>query len=458
MIKLRNFTLTSFIVIFSISLAHGFKYTSNLNKRDTSKLISSKIRKPYPKLASAKITAAKGVSITTANKSSLNTAGKFSRHTKKLVVYQVNALSSILNYPLDSLNYVVLEDLSTGEKVNVYVLNDNPNPVVASLNSPERYIDIISPAPCSSYQITAASGNSYKVNLFKNIEFISIKTIDNNIGTMSMSGFSTAIDTMKAPVRERIPDSLRARVLIIKLKERINALGMDSLKLIVKKYSNDTLKAAIFSEIATRYMDYDTINNKRKRLSYQNNAVTYSTLAMQQYYKGSDSLGMRASFDNMAKVYYAQKKFSQAKWFILQSNSLSRGKNDIPNVITSLITLSAIKSEINDYTLAMKDLNEAMSLSEKYNYPKFELLVLKNYALLYSRMKNYPKEELVLKKRDSLEAQIQKKEQDSLLAKVAISDSLQTKKIDSVQIKKKVYTSNTRKLSKNSSVKKIASL
>ena len=73
-------------------------------------------------------------------------------------------------------------------------------------------------------------------------------------------------------------------------------------------------------------------------------------------------------------------------------------------------------------------------------------------------MKNYPKEELVLKKRDSLEAQIQKKEQDSLLSRVAAADSLQTKKIDSVQVKKKVYISSTRKLSKGSSAKKIASL
>ena len=200
---------------------------------------------------------------------------------------------------------------------------------------------------------------------------------------MSLLAYSPAIDTVRVPVRERtrIPDSLRARVVIVKLRPRIQGMGMDSLKLLVKKYANDTLKAAVFGEIATRYMDYDTISNKRKRVSYQNNAVTYSTLAMQQYYKGGDSLGMRACFDNMAKVYYAQKKYSQAKWFILQSNSLSRGKNDIPNIITSLITLASIKSEINDYTLAMKDLNEAMGLSVKYNYQKFESQVLKNYAL-----------------------------------------------------------------------------
>ncbi len=438
--------------------SHGlyFLVFLHVGNSDTLKLITHKIVRTFPKPAPAKTTAAKGVSIAITNKSATNAAGKFSRHAKKLIVYPADHFSSMLNYSSDSLNYVVLEDLNTGEKINVYALNDNLNPVIASVNLTEQYMDMFSTG--SFYKISAAGDNAYKINLFKSVELLSVKTTENNVGTMSMSAFSTAADTMKAPVREKIPDSLRARVLIVKLRERITVMGMDSLKLIVKKYANDTLKAAIFSEIATRYMDYDTISNKRKRLSYQNNAVTYSTLAMQQYYKGGDSLGMRASFDNMAKVYYAQKKLSQAKWFILQSNSLSRGKNDIPNVITSLITLSAIKSEISDYTLAMKDLNEAMSLSEKYNYPKFELLVLKNYALLYSRMKNYPKEELVLKKRDSLEAQIQKKEQDSLLAKVITSDSLQTRKIDSVQVKKKVYTSNTRKVSKNSSIKKIASL
>ena len=98
----------------------------------------------------------------------------------------------------------------------------------------------------------------------------------------------------------------------------------------------------------------------------------------------------------------------------------------------------------------MQDLNEALQLSINIRSPKTESQVLKNYALLYSKLKNYPKEAMVLKRRDSLEENMRKAEEAQL--------ALQKKKLDSLQNKKKVYTSNTRKFYKNNSSKKIASL
>jgi tetratricopeptide (TPR) repeat protein len=181
-------------------------------------------------------------------------------------------------------------------------------------------------------------------------------------------------------------------------------------------------------------------------------------LALHQYSHFNDTVGLRISFDHLVKVYMSQKKYSQAKWFILQSNSLSRAKNDPVNIIASLITLSTIKSEQKDYTLAMGDLNEALQISQANHYKKTESEVLKNYALLYSRLKNYPKEEAILKKRDSLEESIRKDEQAKLTASLAAKDSAEKKKPHSTQVKKKVYTSNTRKLSKSGSARKVATL
>ena len=51
---------------------------------------------------------------------------------------------------------------------------------------------------------------------------------------------------------------------------------------------------------------------------------------------------------------------------------LSRAKNDNPNIIASLLELASIKTDIKDYTLAMRDLNEALSISSKNHYPKLE--------------------------------------------------------------------------------------
>ena len=232
----------------------------------------------------------------------------------------------------------------------------------------------------------------------------------------------------------------------------------DSLKNELKQSANDTLKAMIFTRLAELYLNFDTISNKKKQLTYQNEALSYTLLAIHQYSRYDDTTGLRLSFDNLAKVYYKQKKYSQAKWFILQSNSLSRAKNDVPNIISSLLTLSSVKIDIKDYALAMRDLDEAMQLSKANHSQAAQLKVLQTYIVLYHRQKKYPQEVAMLKKRDSLQESIRKTEEAKLIAKLAAQNALQRKKLDSLQNKKKVYTSGIRKLYKNGSAKKIASL
>jgi tetratricopeptide (TPR) repeat protein len=291
-------------------------------------------------------------------------------------------------------------------------------------------------------------------------------------GSLSMADSHLA-ENPDNQLRIRNADSLRLLAVLIRqdsiksviyktnkdsVKQHLVTMSLDSLKQQLKLPAADLFKGQIYNEIATRYLDYDTISNRTTRINYQNKALNYTMLALRQYSHFNDTVGLRISFDHLVKVYMAQKKYSQAKWFILQSNSLSRAKNDPVNIIGSLITLSSIKSELSEYTLAMGDLNEALQIAKTNHLQKTELEVLKNYALLYSRLKNYPKEEAMLKKRDSLAESIRKEEEAKLTASLAATDSAEKKKADSVLAKKKVFTSNTRKLSKSGSARKVASL
>ncbi len=271
------------------------------------------------------------------------------------------------------------------------------------------------------------------------------------------------LDSLRATLLEAqlMRDSVKRQ---IKLNYQLNVAkvqrlnDVDSLRMQFKLAANDTLKALIYSRMAEIYLNYDTISNKKKQLVYQNYAIDYTLLAIHKYASYDDSTSLRICFDNLAKVYYAQKKYSQAKWFILQSNTLSRATNDIPNIISSLLALSLVKRDIEDYSLAMSDLDEAMQLSKTTHSQKAELEVLKNYVSLYHQLKNYPKEVAMLKKRDSLKESIRKTERAQLTAKLAAQNALQKKKADSLQNKKKLYSSNTHKLYKNGSSKKTASL
>ncbi|MGF7080725.1 hypothetical protein [Mucilaginibacter sp. UYCu711] len=220
---------------------------------------------------------------------------------------------------------------------------------------------------------------------------------------------------------------------------------IDSLKQQLQLATNDTLKSNLYTQIAAEYLKYDNLDSRTKRF-YQAQALNYSYLALHSYSNLSDTAGLRTTFNSLAKVYRSQKKYPQAKWFILQSNTLSRAKNDIPNIMASLLVLANIKMEIKDYTLAMRDLDEALTLSKANHFPKVESTVQESYVLLYTHLKNYAKADIAAKRHEFIE--------DSLLKNAEV---LVAKTQDTLQLKKKVYPIS-RKLSKANYSRKIASL
>ncbi|MDB5011091.1 MAG: hypothetical protein JWQ06_1880 [Mucilaginibacter sp.] len=220
---------------------------------------------------------------------------------------------------------------------------------------------------------------------------------------------------------------------------------VDSLQQELRKITSDTSKAGIYTQIAAQYLNYDTISNRKLKSNYQNKALDYTMLALHGYSKYNDTLGLRICFNNLAKVYRSQKRYSQAKWFILQSNTISRSINDVPNIISSLTELAGIKMEIKDYTLAKRDLNEALKLSAVNRYPRGESVVQQSYALLYSHLKNYTMEATAMKRHNFIEDSLRKGEEAQLIAKLNTQEIAQRKKKFSTISYKKVYKTNSSK-------------
>ena len=237
----------------------------------------------------------------------------------------------------------------------------------------------------------------------------------------------------------------------LKEQQKARVSTVDSLKQELDAIVDDSLKAPIYTQIASEYIKYDTVRNKKQRHVYQNLAISNTMSAIHYYSKYDDTTGLRVSFDMLTKVYHTQHKYTQAKWFILQSNTLSRAKNDNPNIISSLIELSSIKSDIKDYKLAMRDLNEALTISSKNHYPKQESQVQLHYALLYNVMKDYTKATIALKRHNAIDDSIKRDEEAKMMAKLNMKDSLQL-------MKKKLYIIGNKKSYKISSSKRIASL
>jgi hypothetical protein len=221
---------------------------------------------------------------------------------------------------------------------------------------------------------------------------------------------------------------------------------LDSLRRQLDSTTNDTVKSVLYSQMVDQYLGYDKVSDAKTKRYYQAQALSYTYLALHLYSKMSDTLGLRNCFNSLSRVYRSQKNYPQAKWFILQSNSLSRAKKDTANIMASLLVLANIKMEIKDYSLALRDLNEAFTISQRIRSPKDEAKVQQSYVLLYTHLKNYKKADIAAKRHDFIE--------DSLLN---AEKTASTKVEDSLIVKKKTY-SITKKLTKASLNKKIASL
>lgn len=243
-----------------------------------------------------------------------------------------------------------------------------------------------------------------------------------------------AIDTLKPEVRPQNPAPIAV------LKQQLNLV------------TNDTLRGAYYQKIADYYLlKYDSVANRKTKLAYQEAAIEYTMKALHGFSRYSNNRGLRTCYNNLARVYKDQRKFSQAKWFILQSNTLSRQWNDVPNIISSLVVLADIKIAIKDYSLAKGDLEEALTLSTQNKFAQQESIVQVSFSNLYTNLKDPKKAALALKRHDFIEDSLAKAEEAQRLAELKTQDSTQ-------QVKKKLLTSVGKKTLKPNSGKKIVSL
>jgi tetratricopeptide (TPR) repeat protein len=195
---------------------------------------------------------------------------------------------------------------------------------------------------------------------------------------------------------------------------------IDSLKKKLNTAPNDTVKASLYTQLAQQYMKYVAVQDQHLKERYQEIAINYTLAAIHQYARLDDSTGLRVSYDDLSKIYYDQKKFTQAKWFILQSNTLARQQNDVTNIIASLITLAHIKMDIHDYDLAKGDLKEALSLSAQNCFSGQQSQVLYTIASLYSKTNNKAQAQAFLRRYAVMKDSMRRDSQMRRLAKVQL--------------------------------------
>jgi putative lipase involved disintegration of autophagic bodies len=89
------------------------------------------------------------------------------------------------------------------------------------------------------------------------------------------------------------------------------------------------------------------------------------------------------NFSELARLYIQQNRFSEAKWYLLQSNNISRQQNDDKHTIANLMDLAMVKANLGDLVLAQLDLTEAhqIAVSKGWTANLFEIEKESQYIL-----------------------------------------------------------------------------
>jgi tetratricopeptide (TPR) repeat protein len=230
---------------------------------------------------------------------------------------------------------------------------------------------------------------------------------------------------------------------LISLNVAASANPLDSLRQQLQITTDNTVKANIYTQLANCYLDALTIADPYTKRVNQENAINYTMMGMRIYYKQDDTTGLKMSYSNLAKAYRSQKKYAQAKWFILQANTLARRQNNVPDVIGSLIELAAIKMDIKDYQLAKKDLKEAHRLAKANGLTDQDSTVKLSYTRLYTYIQ-VPASENVYQGLDESIAQ-EEKAYAERQKKLMIAAALKAKSKKVVTFKKKPYMASIKR-------------
>ncbi|MGI4749134.1 MAG: hypothetical protein ACRYFB_00750 [Janthinobacterium lividum] len=124
---------------------------------------------------------------------------------------------------------------------------------------------------------------------------------------------------------------------------------------------------------------FTTFNHDLGRSGYSIHAEEAFIMRQLKHAARYGQAAMRIEFDSLASFYLSQNRFSEAKWYLLRSNAISRKQNNYEHIIGSLLVLAEIKSDLGDYKQANEDLSEAKAIAVLHNLTP-DLLLIEQYA------------------------------------------------------------------------------
>lgn len=99
--------------------------------------------------------------------------------------------------------------------------------------------------------------------------------------------------------------------------------------------------------------------------------------------------GRMKCFQSLSVLYYSQKRYSEAKWFCIQTHALAEKLNDKQALIGSLIHMAEVKNALEDHQDALRDYKKAELLAIQNKYPVKLIEIKGDMGETYNKLGNY---------------------------------------------------------------------
>jgi len=150
----------------------------------------------------------------------------------------------------------------------------------------------------------------------------------------------------------------------------------------------------------TRFAPYKLPNSKIRLITFDPSDYTLEAAEDVMMKTAQHNMRFRVyhdasyNFTELAHMYVQQSRYSEAIWYLLQSNNISRQENDDKHTIENLIDIATIKAKMGEIVLAQQDLTEAHDLA--YSKGLNEYLETIELAGQYITQHKLPKQKPVL--------------------------------------------------------------
>jgi tetratricopeptide (TPR) repeat protein len=111
--------------------------------------------------------------------------------------------------------------------------------------------------------------------------------------------------------------------------------------------------------------------------------------ALPLFTRMGNKAGRMRCFQGLSGLYYGQKRYSEAKWFCIQTTNLAEKLNDKQALIGSLIHIAEVKNALEDHADALVDYKKAESLAIQNRYMVKLVEIKGDMGETYNLMGNY---------------------------------------------------------------------